>query len=100
MMVDEHDGRPIAMPGEITAEPLELRGIDDPARLSRLVRVESDEVMALVIERVVVRRIGGRGVAPQHAVEGHAMVVIALDAMQVTVLDPLHGERRVPREDF
>jgi len=28
------------------------------------------------------------------------MVVIALDADQVTVLDPLHGERRVPREDF
>jgi ABC-type bacteriocin/lantibiotic exporter with double-glycine peptidase domain len=30
----------------------------------------------------------------------HAMVVIALDAAQVTVLDPLHGERRVPWEDF
>ena len=30
----------------------------------------------------------------------HAMVVIDLDADQVTVLDPLHGERRVPREDF
>ena len=30
----------------------------------------------------------------------HAMVVIALDADQVTVLGPLHGERRVPREDF
>jgi ABC-type bacteriocin/lantibiotic exporter with double-glycine peptidase domain len=30
----------------------------------------------------------------------HAMVVIALDANQVAVLDPLHGERRVPREDF
>ena len=30
----------------------------------------------------------------------HAMVVIALDPAQVTVLDPLHGERRVPREDF
>ena len=28
------------------------------------------------------------------------MVVIDLDADQVTVLDPLHGERRVPREDF
>ena len=30
----------------------------------------------------------------------HAMVVIDLDSAQVTVLDPLHGERRVPREDF
>jgi ABC-type bacteriocin/lantibiotic exporter with double-glycine peptidase domain len=30
----------------------------------------------------------------------HAMVVIDLDADQVTVLDPLHGERRVPREEF
>jgi ABC-type bacteriocin/lantibiotic exporter with double-glycine peptidase domain len=30
----------------------------------------------------------------------HAMVVIDLDADQMTVLDPLHGERRVPREDF
>ena len=30
----------------------------------------------------------------------HALVVIALDADQVTILDPLHGERRVPREDF
>jgi ABC-type bacteriocin/lantibiotic exporter with double-glycine peptidase domain len=30
----------------------------------------------------------------------HAMVVIDLDPDQVTVLDPLHGERRVPREDF
>ena len=30
----------------------------------------------------------------------HAMVVIDLEADQVTVLDPLHGERRVPREDF
>lgn len=30
----------------------------------------------------------------------HAMVVIDLDADQLTVLDPLHGERRVPREDF
>jgi len=30
----------------------------------------------------------------------HAMVVIDLDADQVTVLDPLHGERCVPREDF
>ena len=30
----------------------------------------------------------------------HAMVVIDLDADQVIVLDPLHGERRVPREDF
>ena len=30
----------------------------------------------------------------------HAMVVIELDPAQVTVLDPLHGERRVPREDF
>ena len=30
----------------------------------------------------------------------HAMVVIDLDADQVTVLDPLHGERRIPREDF
>ena len=30
----------------------------------------------------------------------HAMVVIDLDPAQVTVLDPLHGERRVPREDF
>jgi predicted double-glycine peptidase len=29
-----------------------------------------------------------------------AMVVIDLDADQVTVLDPLHGERRVTREDF
>ena len=30
----------------------------------------------------------------------HAMVVMDLDADQVTVLDPLHGERRVPREAF
>ena len=30
----------------------------------------------------------------------HAMVVIDLDADQVTVLDPLHGERGVLREDF
>lgn len=30
----------------------------------------------------------------------HAMVVIAHDPTHVTVLDPLHGERRVPREDF
>jgi predicted double-glycine peptidase len=30
----------------------------------------------------------------------HALVVIDLDAAQVTVLDPLYGERRVPREDF
>jgi predicted double-glycine peptidase len=30
----------------------------------------------------------------------HAMVVIDLDADHVTVLDPLHGERRVPREAF
>jgi len=30
----------------------------------------------------------------------HAMVVIDLDADQVTVLDPLHGERRIPGEDF
>ena len=30
----------------------------------------------------------------------HAMVVIDLDPAQVTVLDPLHGERRVPREGF
>jgi hypothetical protein len=30
----------------------------------------------------------------------HALVVIALDADRVTVLDPLHGECRVPREDF
>ena len=30
----------------------------------------------------------------------HAMVVIDLDADQVTVFDPLHGERSVPREDF
>lgn len=30
----------------------------------------------------------------------HAMVVIALDPTAVTVLDPLHGERQLPREDF
>jgi len=30
----------------------------------------------------------------------HALVVIDLGADQVIVLDPLHGERRVPREDF
>ena len=30
----------------------------------------------------------------------HAMVVIDLDADQVTVLDPLHGECHVSREDF
>ncbi len=30
----------------------------------------------------------------------HAMVVIALDPLAVTVLDPLHGERQLPREDF
>jgi ABC-type bacteriocin/lantibiotic exporter with double-glycine peptidase domain len=32
--------------------------------------------------------------------QSHAMVVIALDATDVTVLDPLHGERRLPRDDF
>jgi ABC-type bacteriocin/lantibiotic exporter with double-glycine peptidase domain len=32
--------------------------------------------------------------------QSHAMVVIALDPTDVTVLDPLHGERRLPREDF
>jgi ABC-type bacteriocin/lantibiotic exporter with double-glycine peptidase domain len=30
----------------------------------------------------------------------HAMVVIALDLTHVTVLDPLHGERQLSREDF
>ena len=30
----------------------------------------------------------------------HAMVVIELEPAQVTVLDPLYGERRVPREEF
>jgi predicted double-glycine peptidase len=30
----------------------------------------------------------------------HAMVVIDLDPEFVTVLDPQHGERRLPREDF
>jgi predicted double-glycine peptidase len=30
----------------------------------------------------------------------HAMVVIDVDAAQVTVLDPLHGERRIPQEGF
>jgi ABC-type bacteriocin/lantibiotic exporter with double-glycine peptidase domain len=30
----------------------------------------------------------------------HAMVVIELDPAQVTVLDPLHGERRISREAF
>jgi ABC-type bacteriocin/lantibiotic exporter with double-glycine peptidase domain len=30
----------------------------------------------------------------------HAMVVIELEPAQVTVLDPLCGERRVPREEF
>ena len=30
----------------------------------------------------------------------HAMVVIDLDADEVTVRDPLHGKRRIPREDF
>jgi ABC-type bacteriocin/lantibiotic exporter with double-glycine peptidase domain len=30
----------------------------------------------------------------------HAMVVLDLDADHVTILDPLHGERRVPREAF
>jgi predicted double-glycine peptidase len=30
----------------------------------------------------------------------HAMVVIELDPAQVTVLDPLYGERRIPREEF
>jgi ABC-type bacteriocin/lantibiotic exporter with double-glycine peptidase domain len=30
----------------------------------------------------------------------HAMVVIALTPTDVTVLDPLHGERQLPREDF
>ena len=32
--------------------------------------------------------------------QSHAMVVIALDPTDVTVLDPLHGERRLPRDDF
>ena len=30
----------------------------------------------------------------------HALVVIAVDHAQVTVLDPLVGERQLPREDF
>ena len=30
----------------------------------------------------------------------HAMVVIALKPTAVTLLDPLHGERQLPREDF
>jgi hypothetical protein len=30
----------------------------------------------------------------------HALVVIALSPVQVTVLDPLHGERQVPRDVF
>jgi len=32
--------------------------------------------------------------------QSHAMVVIALDPTDVTVLDPLHGKRRLPRDDF
>jgi hypothetical protein len=28
------------------------------------------------------------------------MVIIAPDPTDVTVLDPLHGERRLPRDDF
>ena len=32
--------------------------------------------------------------------QSHAMVVIALDPTDVTVLDPLHGERCLPRDDF
>ena len=32
--------------------------------------------------------------------QSHAMVVIALDPTDVTVLDPLHGEQRLPRDDF
>jgi ABC-type bacteriocin/lantibiotic exporter with double-glycine peptidase domain len=32
--------------------------------------------------------------------QSHAMVVIALDPTDVTVLDPLHGERRLPRDAF
>jgi ABC-type bacteriocin/lantibiotic exporter with double-glycine peptidase domain len=30
----------------------------------------------------------------------HAFVVVAVDREQVTVLDPLVGERRLPRDDF
>jgi predicted double-glycine peptidase len=30
----------------------------------------------------------------------HALVVIGVDPESVTVLDPQHGENRLPREDF
>lgn len=32
--------------------------------------------------------------------QNHALVVIAVDPENVTILDPLRGERSMPREDF
>ncbi len=32
--------------------------------------------------------------------QNHALVVIAVDSEDVSVLDPLAGERSIPREDF
>lgn len=32
--------------------------------------------------------------------QSHAMIVMPLDLTDVTVLAPLHGERRLPRKDF
>ena len=75
-MVHEHNGRPATMPREVEMKPLQLRWVEEAPRLPRLLGVESDEVVGLIVEAVVVRGIRrGRGRA-QHAVEGNAVVVV------------------------
>src|SRR5688572_7636016 len=81
MMVDEDDRRLPAVLGEIGGKPAQLGGIEQAGRLSWLLRVEDDEVIAAVVEAVVLRRVRRRRLRAQHPVEGHAVVVIADEEM-------------------
>jgi len=83
----------IAMLRQIALEPRELRGFKEATGLTRLMRVEGHEVITLVVEPVVVRRLRRRRIRAQGAVEGNAVVVIPED-----VMDRAREARQNPRE--
>jgi hypothetical protein len=58
-MVHEDDRRLIAMVLEVVLEPVELAAVQETAGLVPLLRVESDEVIAPVVETEAVRNRAG-----------------------------------------
>ena len=75
-MVHEHKRRLAPVGREVLIQPGQLRRVNPPPALARLVRIEQHKVMALVIKSVMIGGIRGSGCSLHKPVKGTTVVVI------------------------